>query len=74
MDCDNRSQSILIIYLVSFIGGNMTSEELRVLEQYYDSKRRLINLHLNNKNISKALEVINEAKVILDKINKEKRK
>lgn len=74
MDCDNRSQSILIIYLVSFIGGNMTSEELKVLEQYYDSKRRLINLHLNNKNISKALEVINEAKVILDKINKEKRK
>ena len=52
----------------------MTNEELNVLEQYYDSKRRLVNLHLNNKNIPKALEVIDEAKPILDKIIKEKRK
>lgn len=51
----------------------MTNEELHVLEQYYDSKRRLVNMHLNNRNIQKAMEVIKEAKPILDKINKEKR-
>ena len=52
----------------------MTNEELNVLEQYYNSKRRLVNLHLNNKNIPKALEVIDEAKPILDKKKKKKRK
>lgn len=51
----------------------MTNEELHVLEQYYDSKRRLVNMHLNNRNIQKAMEVIKEAKPILDKINEEKR-
>lgn len=50
----------------------MNNVELKYLEEKYNLLRIRVNMHLNNKDITKALEVIEEAKPILEKITNEK--